>query len=514
MERDLLLGIDLGTSRLKSVLLDSVGNIRATSGCDYELKHPNPGWAEQDPESWWQAAVTSISSVLDQVGSDRDKVRCISISCQAPALLPVDRNGNPLFPALIWMDTRAHEQCEKLKSNGIQEGIARINGNSIDPYYLAPKILWLKQHYPEIYEETYSFLLANGFIVNRLTGKFAMDITHGPLTLLFDSNRLTWSSELCGAMGISRDKLPAVLRPTEVVGGISEDAARITGLKSGIPVIAGCVDTSAALITNGVLEWGQGYFSIGTGSNFGVCVPQPKSPPGLSTFPHALPDRWVINAVMSSTGGAFRWCRDEVVEGTISAGRLLGSDPYDLMSSMAAKEPPGSKGVIFLPYLNGEYAPIWDPDARGVFFGLGFDTHKSQLVRSVMEGCAYALNHNIEMLRDVGVKVEELMVSGGPARSHVWNQIWSDVTGLRIIVPEVSESAPIGSAILAGLSCGIWGDVKMALELVVKEKKVYEPIEKNHVIYSKYYQIYRQLYPRLRNEFHTLAQVKAECIDA
>lgn len=508
MDQSLLLGSDLGTTGLKTVLMDRAGKVLASAYREYPSRRPRPGWVEQDPEEWWAAFCWTCQQVLAHSKRRAEDIVGISVSSQAPTVLPMSEEGVPLGPAFIWADKRAEAQCRWLEENVGLETIRGINGgNSIDPYYAAPKMLWLKTQKPEIFNRTHCFLQVNGYINFQLTGVYSIDLSHMPLLLLFDSARGDWSPELLDAMGLPREKMPPLFPCSGIIGHVTPTAAEVTGLEPGIPVVAGGVDTATEALGAGTAQAGQGFISAGTGANIGVCVDRPIPAEGLVIFPHVVPRLWMLDAVMTATGGSFKWFRDQLGDVEIEMAQRLGLDPYDVLTLEAEKEAPGAGGVIFLPYMQGEQCPIWDVKARGVFFGLSLSTTKAQLIRAVMEGCVYGLKHNIKVIESVSEPVAELRIVGGAAKSRLWNQITADILGVPVVVPEVFNSAPVGNAILAGMGVGLYPDLEETLPQIVSERARFYPRPEVHEIYNRFYEIYEGLYPALKDSFHRLAAV-------
>jgi xylulokinase len=507
MGRQLLIGMDLGTSSLKTVLYDACGETVAGATATYSANHPFPAWGQQEANDWWRAAQETIQAVLVEGRKYGDKILGISISSQAPTMLPLDNNGNPLYPAVIWFDKRSEAEANWLREHVGDELVARINGNKIDPYYAGPKMLWFKNKFPGLYSKTYKFLQANGYIVYKLTGKFTVDFCHTSLILLADTEKQTWSIELCERFGIDPDKLPEIYQCQEVVGEVNLQAANETGLDPGIPVFAGGVDTPAAILGDGIYKPGQAYFSMGTGGSIGLCTDHPIQEFRLMSFPHMVAGVWILNGVMTSVGGSLRWFRDQLGGMEREASRLVGVIDYDLLSAEAATSGAGAGNLVFLPYLMGEQAPIWNSKARGMFFGLSLATTRAQMIRAIMEGCGYGLRHNLEVIEERAGKVLSLRLSGGPTRSGVWNQIWADITGLTIEIPESSLGAPIGNAISAGVGIGLYKSFAETLENIENIKTRLEPRSRYKEKYDSLYGVYRRLYQKIHDEFDILSSI-------
>lgn len=505
----LLIGIDIGTTGAKAIVCDGDGVVLAQASEEYRTVYARPGWAEQDPEAWWIAACHILREVLDRAGAAPEAVAAIGVSCQAPSLVAVDAAGAPVYPALIWMDRRAEVQCEYLRAAVDEELIAQINGGRIDPYFLAPKVLWLRDEAPDIYARTHQILQANGYIVQKLTGAFCMDSSHGPLTLLFDSQEQDWSPHLVAAMQIDPAKLPPIAPCAQVVGTVTSAAAAATGLAAGTPVIAGMTDGTAASIEVGLVRPGDAAEMTGQSTVLLICSDRPYRGRLLFPLGHPIAGLHLVVGAMVATGGALRWFRDQLGESEVGEAQQCGLDPFDLLSQKAAQSRPGANRVLFLPYMYGERSPIWDSAARGVFFGLSLATTKGDLVRAIMEGAAYGLRHNVETAAADGFRVAELACVGGGARSALWNQIKADVLNRPVSLPGAASGAAMGDAIVAAAGVGLHATIKDAVAAMVTAGPGYVPDPANVPIYDGFYRIYRDLYPALRQPFRDLAEVTA-----
>ncbi len=507
MSKDLLIGIDIGTTSTKAVLFDSQGIPLAEASQEYPTTYPQANWATQDPEDWWRATCAVLPRLFAASGRNPGDVAGLGISCQAPTMTAVDRNGDPLYPAMIWMDRRSEAQCTWLREQVGEEAISQINGGRIDPYYLAPKLLWFKEHEAALYRQTHQIVQANGYIVHKLTGAFCMDSSHGPITSLFDSRQEQWSEQLLTRAGIDPDKLPPVRPCATVVGTVTASAAAATGLAAGTPVIAGMTDGTAAGIEAGLVNVGDGVEMTGQSTVLLICSDRPYAGRDLIPLGHAIPGRFLVIGALVASGGALRWFRDQLGEIERQEAARLGVDPFELLSKAAASSPPGANRLVFLPYMYGERSPIWDSDARGVFFGLSLATQKADLVRAIMEGAAYGLRHNVEVAAQAGFVANSLGCVGGGARSAVWNQIKADVLNRPIHLPQAATGAPFGDAIVAAAGVGLYPSVEAAVNRMVKRGTVYQPQPDWVARYDALYAIYVGLYPALRASFKALAAV-------
>ena len=512
MFEPLLLGLDVGTTAAKAVLVDGRdGTILAHAAQEYPTLYPHPGWAEQDPEVWWQACATIIGQVLHAPGiapnaaAAANAVAAISISSQAPTLVLVDAQGRPLANAMLWMDRRAQPECAWLHEHVGEETIARINGGRIDSYFLAPKLLWMQRNRPELVAQAAHLLVTNGYIALRLTDAISFDASHGPLTLSFDGARGEWSADLIARMGIAARLLPPPSPCGAIVGEVTAAAARITGLRIGTPVLAGMVDGTAAALEAGVIEPGDAVEMTGHSSVLLICSAAPYQAAALYPLGHALPDRYLVVGALTTSGGALRWFRDSLAQAERDAATVQGVDPFDALTRAAATAPAGAHSLLFLPWLYGERSPIWDPLARGVFFGLSLSSTRGDMVRAILEGTAFGLRHNLESAAAAGFDARRLACVGGASRSALWNQIKADVLQREVTVPRAATGAPMGNAILAAVAAGIHPHVGAAVAAMVQPGETIHPNPALAPTYDALYAIYRDLYPALRASFGALA---------
>jgi xylulokinase len=504
----LLLGLDVGTTGTKAALFTLDGRLQAVGQSEYGIQHKHAGWAEQDPEDWWRAACMAVRQALAEVPEARERVAGVAISSQAPTMLPLNRDGRPLRPALIWMDRRAEAEAVKLQEQLGERTIERVSGNRADPFYVAPKLLWFRTHEPDRFAETHMFVQANGYIGYRLTRKYAMDNAHASLLQLLDWQTGQWSTELCEACGVEPGQFPPIRPGHHILGEVTFEAAEVTGLASGTPVMAGTVDSAAAAVESGAVDPGVAAEMTGTSTVLIIPNRGGVTEPAFIAMYHAVPGIHLLLGAMAASGASLRWYRDQFGVAEVKAGARLGLDSYDLLTMQAAQVAPGSNGVIFLPYMMGERSPLWHTNARGVFFGLTLATPRGALIRAILEGTAFALRHNVEVARRAGVDLGEIRSVGGGTRSDLWNQIKADVLGLPILLPQVSAGAPFGDAVLVGMGLGLYPDVGRVLREMVQVRARYEPSWENHSLYKELYQVFRSIYESLREDFDRAAAIK------
>jgi xylulokinase len=503
----LLLGIDVGTSSVKAVLVDLRGKLHAVGQAEYPLHHIRPAWVEQDPEDWWHGTCKAVNEVLAKVPHGADRVLGLAVSCQAPTLLALDQSGKPLRPAMIWMDRRAEAETVWLTEHLGADHIHRITGNRPDAFYVAARLLWLKNHEPEILKRTWQFVQVNSYINYKLTGRLTLDPSNAVLLQMRDYQKEEWSETLCNICGVDPSQFPEVVAAHCVQGEVTAQASEATGLKAGTPVMAGTVDSASAALEVGVVE--PGIAAEMTGTSTVIIMPNDKglTEPALIAMPHALSGIHLLLGAMVSSGGCLRWFRDQFGQAEVQAASDGKTDAFDLLTRQAAEVEPGSGGLIFLPYMMGERSPIWHTNARGVFFGLSLATPKAAMVRSILEGTAFALRHNMEVAMAAGAEVREVRSVGGCSRSDLWNQIKADVLGRPLLLPDASVGSPFGAAVLAGMGVGVFPDIRKSLSEMVHLERRFEPNQANHERYMQSYQVYRNIYEHLKGDFDQLANI-------
>jgi xylulokinase len=503
----LLLGIDVGTSSVKAVLVEPRGTVRAVGHAEYPLHHIRPAWVEQDPEDWWRGTCQAVREALAKVLQGAERVLGLAVSCQAPTLLALDRSGRPLRPAMIWMDRRAEAEIVRLAEQMGADQIYRVTGNRPDAFYVAARLLWLREHEPDVLKQTWQFAQVNGYINYRLTGRLTLDPAHAVLLQMRDYHKEEWSAALCDACGVKPSQFPEVVPAHCPQGEVTVQAAEATGLRAGTPVMAGTVDSASAALEVGVVE--PGIAAEMTGTSTVVIIPNDRglTEPALIAMPHALPGIHLLLGAMVASGGCLRWFRDQFGQPEMQAAAESKTDAFDLLTREAAKIEPGSGGLIFLPYMMGERSPLWHTNARGVFFGLTLATPKAAMVRAILEGTAFALRHNMEVAMRVGAEIREVRSVGGCSRSDLWNQIKADVLGRPLLLPQVSVGSPFGCAVLAGMGVGVFPDVRKSLLEMVQLTRRFEPNPANQERYTRSYQVYRDIYEHLKVDFDHLASI-------
>lgn len=496
-----LLGIDVGTSGVKVVLIDAAGTVIGSVTAEYPLSTPQPLWSEQNPEDWWQGTRRALARIARECDVDPAGIAGLGLTGQMHGAVFLDQNDQVIRPAMLWNDGRTAAQCAEITELVGEARLLQIAGNPALTGFQAPKVLWLREHEPEAYRRMACLLLPKDYIRFQLTGARASDVSDAAGTLLLDLAARDWSDEILAALAIPRAWLPQVYEGPEVTGRLRDELAAELGLPRGLPVVAGGGDNAAAAVGNGVIREGSITSSIGTsGVLFAHSDTIRLDPQGrLHTFCHAVPDAYHLMAVTLAAGGSLRWLRDTL------AGPGVHEGGYDALAEEAAAVPPGSEGLIFLPYLSGERTPHRDPLARGGFIGLTTRHGRGHLVRAVMEGVTYSLRDGLEIMRGMGLDVGEVRVTGGGARSPLWRQMQADVFGTPITRMRAEEGPAFGAALLAGVGAGIYADTAAAVAATVATAGTIEPDLAAMRAYDAGYAIYRTLYDVLKPTFEVLS---------
>lgn len=492
-----LLGIDIGTSACKAAIFDRSGEVIASASEEYPVDYPHPGWAEQDTQDWWRAVCTAIRRMAAD-GVDLSEIAGIGIDGQSWSAIPVDQAGNVLAKTPIWMDTRAQDICDEYNERVGADQIFQTAGNSLQPSYTTAKILWYRRNLPEVYRRTYKILQSNSYIAFRLTGNMTQDISQGYGLHCFNMRTGTWDEKLCEALEIPGSLLPDIFPSHAVIGTVSSQAAKESGLTAGTPVAAGGLDAACGTLGAGVVHPGETQEQGGQAGGMSICIDTYQADPRLILGYHVVPGRWLLQGGTTGGGGVMRWLEREFGAYEREAGLSRQKSSLELFNEAAEAVSPGCDGMIFLPYMSGERSPIWDPDAKGVYYGMDFGKTKGHFIRAAMEGVAYSLHHNLEIAREAGAEAEVLRAMGGSANSLLWTQIKSDITGKPIVVPSSDTATTLGAAILAGVGVGMYGSFEEAVELTVKEKRRHEPNPEHRETYERNYQIYLELYEQLK----------------
>jgi xylulokinase len=497
--RKYLLGIDVSTTGAKALLVDEQGSVVSSATTPLTLFTLRPLWSEQDPREWWDGTVQSVRRVLEQAGIGGESIAAVGLTGQMHGLVLLDADGEVLRPAILWNDQRTGPQCDEIRRRIGKERLIQIAGNDALTGFTAPKVLWVQQNEPEIYGQAAHLLLPKDYVRYRLTGEYAVDKADGSGTILFDLAQRDWSPELLSALDIPAGWLPTTYEGPQVTGQVSQAAAEETGLAIGTPVVGGGGDQSAQAVGVGAVEPGIIALTLGTS---GVVFAATRTPliemqGRLHAFCHALPGTWHLMGVMLSAAGSLQWYRDTLAPG----------EEFDALTEEARQVPPGSEGLLFLPYLTGERTPYPDPLARGAWVGLTVRHERAHLTRAVLEGVAFGLKDSFLLIQQAGLgDLHQVRVSGGGARSALWQQILADVLGVELVTVNTTEGAAYGAALLAAVGAGVFPDVPGACRATIRETGSTRPGEASQA-YEQVYPRYQALYPALAGEFAALSDL-------
>jgi len=508
-----LIGTDIGTTGTKTVILDEKGNLLSKASKTYKVNTPKASWAEQDADVWVDAFIQSLKESVEKANINPSEIAGVSLSgLYGGAGVPVDKDMNPLYPCLIWMDRRASKETQWVKENVSQDKLFEITGNYVDSYFGFTKIMWIKNNLPDVWKNTYKFVSPKDYVIYKLTGELSTDYSSaGNLGGVFDIRTKNWSEEMGKILGIPIDKLPEkILRSKDIAGYLNKDMAELTGLKEGTPIISGGIDAPMAQLSAGVLNEGEHVFMAGTSTCWGTLLYDKKpSTPQLVNYPYVVDEDHLLYTFGGSatTGALVNWFIDEFGQMEKTFGEQSGYSPYELLEMKAKKVLLGSEGLLALPYFMGERSPIWDPDARGVIFGITLYHKKPHIYRALMESAAFSLRHNMQTAKESGIKLNpDCWIVGGVANSDLWTKIFADVTGYNMIKLSDNIEAPLGDAFLVGLGTGIFikpEEIKnwIKIETTVNTNK------DNFDKYEEYYKLFLELYNNTKEIMHKIAKL-------
>ncbi len=506
-----LIGLDYGTGGAKATIIDTHGKELAYAFEEYPILTPHPGWSEHDPLNYWQAACRMIRKILKDSGVSPENVKGIAVSSALPSLVMVDRNANPVHNAYNLMDKRAVKQVQWLKDNIGEKKIFEISKNRLDDHPVITNLMWEKENRPEDYGRIYKALSIDGYINLKLTGKYTAHYSGAAFYgVAFDLLKKDFNQDILDKIGIDRDLFPELYRCEDVIGYVTKKAARETGLAENTPVAAGQVDCNAGWIGAGMIEEGQIQMNLGTCGNFGILTTDTHFPDTMINFNYTSGsgDTYIIVPTTTTGGQLIRYMRDNFYMREKAEEETTGTDTYDLINREAEKVPPGSEGLIVLPFLMGERTPIWDVYARGVVFGLSLHHTRGHVVRAMMESVAYALYDSFRILKESGKKIEPpIILNEGGARSRLWREIITDVFNVPTAMVKRRTGAPFGDAILAGVATGIFRDFSVAAEWAEYVEHM-EPNPENHKNYMEYFNLYKKIYMHLKDDFLELAGLR------
>ena len=482
-----LLGIDLGTQSAKCVVIDAAGKLHGIGQTAYSIQHPQPNWAEQNPKDWWEAVVQAVRQARTNAPQP---IAGIGLAGQMHGIVLLDKNLDPLHPAIIWMDRRSAEISAQIMTNTAPDLLRRSAVNRLSPGFAGASLAWLRENEPELLNQTHAVIQPKDYLALRLTGVLGSEHSDASATWLYDIPARDWSEALAEICNVSPTLLPPLSESTRPIGALQAAAAEALGLEPGIPVVAGAADQAALLTGAGVINPGEGAITIGTGGQMTLVSDRPllDSALRLNTFCHAVPGLWYTMGAILNGGIALHWWSN-----------VLGGVDFTALTEAAAQIPPGAEGVIFLPYLAGERTPHMDPNACGVFYGLTPQHTQAHMTRAVLEGVAFAFLDCLQTLATVGQVPKHWRTGGGGSRGALWRQVLASVLGVELQIMEGEEHTATGAALLAGVGAGVFKDLPQAVEQVVRTGPVEVPDMEAHSVYRTLYGRFRALYWALRN---------------
>ena len=507
---DYVIGCDVGSQSTKAVLLSFDGVLFGEASVDYAIDYPRPAWAEQTVELWTNALTGAVRRLLAETGARPEQVRGLGLASQVEGVVPLDAGGQPLRPAILWMDRRASAQCERVRQTLGPEAALNLTGLNLDPSHVAPKIRWIADHQPHIYERATCFLQPGSYVAFYLTGEKAVDYSNASAVLLLDIRARDWSPEMCAHFGIDRHLLPPVRPATAPLGRLRRSVAASLGLSDEMLVVVGSGDEHAACLGAGVVGPGLVGDIVGTAEPVCAASPSPAidSTGLIETHCHAHPDLWLLENPGFVSGVNYRWFRDHFGRAEIEAAAETGRSAYALLDAAAERVPPGAEGLIFLPCLMGATTPTWNEAARGTFFGFTLAHHRDHFVRAILEGSAYAVRDLTDRMQAIGLDLRELRVMGGGAKSRLWNQIKADVTGLPVAAPHTPETTALGAGLLALVGVGAHSTLAEACASAVRITERFDPRPREQAIYAEAYALYREVYFSLLPAFDRAARIQ------
>lgn len=496
----MLLGIDLGTSSVKCLLTSIDGSTQHMAEREYPIDRPQPGYAEQTPDRWWQN-ILEAAHELSQV-AELSQVTGIGLSGQMHGTVLVNAEMAPIIPAIIWADQRTTEQCAALHQQIGDAMLAQTVGSGAFPGFMLPTLVWLKQHKPDIWSQARYALFPKDYVRLKLTGEPAQEPTDASSGLILDINTRRYAALLCETLGIDPAIFPTLVQPSEVAGHVTPAAAAELGIPAGTPVVAGAADQVTGSLGAGLIHANMLSITIGTGGTIVAPITQPLVDPAfnLHTFCDAEPNHWYLLGALLAGGMSLRWLRDSVFN-------LDKRDAFEKMTQMAASVPAGAGKLLYLPYLEGERRANQDSHTRGVFFGLQPQHEQGHFVRAVMEGVAFAVRRVLSDMRSLGVQPTTVIASGGGLRSPVWQQIMADVIGLPLTPIQVAEQSALGATILAGVGTGAYKNFEQAVDILVTYEEPIVPQAAAREVYNSHYEIFCSIYEHLQPDFLALSNL-------
>ncbi len=505
---DYYLGLDIGTSGTKSLIMDAKSRVLATATVEHPISTPCPGWSEQNPEDWWASAVKATRQAIKKADVDGKAIKGVGLSGQMHGLVLLDAEGEVIRPSLIWNDQRTAKQAADIEQKvGGRKKLIKLTGNMAQTSFTLTKLLWVRENEPKHYDQAATLLLPKDYVRYRLTGERVGEVSDMSGTLMLDPKKRNWSKTLLQTFEIDSRLLPPVVESHEVTGRVTKDVAAKLGLAEGTIVVGGGGDQPAGAIGNGVVTDGLTSAMMGTSGVVFTHSKDFKTDPEsrVGTFCACVEGEYCMFGCVLSAGGSFQWLRNTIGAEEIRRAKREKCDPYELLTAQADQAPIGCEGVFFLPYLTGERTPHADPDARGGWIGIHSRTSRNELIRSVMEGATFAMNDAVNVLKEVGQKITRVRLSGGGARSEFWRQMQADIYNTPCEIINTEEGGAYGVALLAAVGNGEYPDIKQACQAAIDVTQTLKPHPQAANAYAKLHEQYDRLYPALKDEFKNIA---------
>jgi xylulokinase len=505
------LGIDVGTSGTKTLLMDAKGKVLATFTAPHTVQAPKPGWSEQDPDQWWRAAAAAVVAVIRKAKIDGKRIAGIGLSGQMHGLVITDDAGKPLRPSLIWNDQRTAKQAAHIEAAvGGRKKLIALAGNAAMTSFTLTKLLWVRDNEPRTYDRIRHMLLPKDYVRLRLTGEYVGEVSDMSGTLMLDQRKRAWSDDIISTFQIDRRILPPVVESHAITGKVTAAVAARLGLAAGTPVVGGGGDQPAGAVGNGVVDDGLTSAAMGTSGVLYVHSRKYVTDPAsrANTFCSCVDGEYCLFGCILAAGGSFQWFRNTLGRDEVAQGAKRGVDPYELLTAAASKAPPGCEGVFWLPYLTGERTPHADPLARACWIGIHSRTTRGELVRSVMEGATFAMNDAVTILRDERkLPIRQVRLSGGGARSAFWRQLQADIYGTTCVTINSEEGPAYGVALLAAVGTGEFRNIREACRKAISITRTIKPDARSKALYKRHYAEFTRLYPALKGEFSRIAEL-------
>ena len=491
-----VIGIDVGTTSIKGMLVNNSGEILEFGKQEYSLETGESGICEVDAEIYWRVTCEIIQQLILNSDVDRNRITGIAFSSQGETLIAVDREGMPLCKAIVWLDNRSDQEAEEIKNHFSEQHVMDITGQpEVLPSWPATRVLWLRKNEPRVFEQAAKYLMVEDFLMFRMTGRYCTEYSVSSSTLYLDISKKKWWPEMIEFMNITEEQLPALMPSGEIVGALTPKAAQETGLSEGTFCVTGAYDHAAGAIGSGNIYDGDATLTIGASMAMCNTLDQPLFDRSLN-LPcqcHAINGLYFLHAYGPTAGMVLRWFKDEFGQQEIMEAEENNVDVYDLLVQQAEKIPAGSDGLVMLPHLMGTGSPEFNSKARGVFAGITLGMHKGHFIRAIIESVSLMIRHNLEVMRNNGIDVNVIHVLGGASKSNLWNQVLADATGLPVITLQNTENAVMGACLLAAVGTGVFEDLETACRTFVGTDRQFDPHPSNHALYNTLYKKYVSL---------------------